>query len=119
LWVVAARQTRGHGRLGREWISPPGNLHASLVLGDFGEACRRARSSASWRGRGNARLARRDGGSRGFALKWPNDLLLEGAKLGGILLRCRRAADRRCARAARLRRIIASASTAGAARSAL
>ena len=30
LWIVAARQTKGRGRLGRDWISPPGNLFASL-----------------------------------------------------------------------------------------
>lgn len=86
LWVVAARQTRGHGRLGRDWISPPGNLHASLVLGDFGEAAVAPQLGfvagvAAMRG---LRAATGDDGR--FALKWPNDLLLEGAKLGGILL---------------------------------
>ncbi|MGD9542951.1 MAG: biotin--[acetyl-CoA-carboxylase] ligase [Methylocystis sp.] len=86
LWIVAARQTRGHGRLGRAWISPVGNLHASFVLSDFGEnavapqlgfvaavaALRALRNSA--------------GAAARFAVKWPNDLLLDGAKLGGILL---------------------------------
>jgi biotin-[acetyl-CoA-carboxylase] ligase BirA-like protein len=86
LWVVAARQTRGHGRLGREWISPHGNLHASLVLGNFGEAAVAPQLGfvagvAAMRG---LRAATGDAGR--FALKWPNDLLLEGAKLGGILL---------------------------------
>lgn len=86
LWVVAARQTRGHGRLGREWISPPGNLHASLVLGNFGEAAVAPQLGfvagvAAMRG-----LRAATGGGGRFALKWPNDLLLEGAKLGGILL---------------------------------
>ena len=32
LWVVADRQTAGRGRRGRSWISPPGNLYASLLL---------------------------------------------------------------------------------------
>lgn len=86
LWVVAARQTRGHGRLGRDWISPPGNLHASLVLGDFGDAAVAPQLGfvagvAAMRG---LRAATGDVGR--FALKWPNDLLLDGAKLGGILL---------------------------------
>lgn len=86
LWIVAARQTRGHGRLGREWISPPGNLHASLVLGNFGEAAVAPQLGfvagvAAMRG-----LRAATNGAGRFALKWPNDLLLEGAKLGGILL---------------------------------
>jgi len=86
LWVVAARQTRGHGRLGREWISPHGNLHASLVLGNFGEAAVAPQLGfvagvAAMRG-----LRAATGGAGRFALKWPNDLLLEGDKLGGILL---------------------------------
>src|SRR5208283_4738302 len=34
LWIVATRQSRGRGRLGRDWVSVPGNLHASLVLSD-------------------------------------------------------------------------------------
>ena len=86
LWVTAKRQTKGRGRLGREWISPPGNLHASLILSDFGPqriapqlgfvaglACLDALRALS-------------GNSSRLALKWPNDLLLDGAKLGGILL---------------------------------
>src|SRR5260370_9238900 len=32
LWITADRQTAGRGRRGRAWISPPGNLHASLLL---------------------------------------------------------------------------------------
>ena len=86
LWIVAARQTRGHGRLGREWISPAGNLHASFILSDFGE-----QSVAPQLGfvAGLAALSalRAATGEAGrFALKWPNDLLLDGTKLGGILL---------------------------------
>ncbi|MCC3244509.1 biotin--[acetyl-CoA-carboxylase] ligase [Methylocystis sp. WRRC1] len=85
LWVVAARQTKGRGRMDREWLSPAGNLHASFIISDFGEtlvapqlgfvagvAAMRALVSAAGRGR--------------FGLKWPNDLMLDGAKLGGILL---------------------------------
>ena len=31
LWITARRQTAGHGRRGRSWISAPGNLHATLL----------------------------------------------------------------------------------------
>lgn len=86
LWVVAARQTHGHGRLGREWISPAGNLHASFVLSDFGETAI-APQLGFVAGLAALRALRAaTGEAPRFALKWPNDLLLDGAKLGGILL---------------------------------
>ena len=86
LWVVAARQTSGRGRLGRQWISPPGNLHASFILSDFG-ASAIAPQLGFVAGVATLRALRAATGEFGrFALKWPNDLLLEGAKLGGILL---------------------------------
>ena len=34
LWITATAQTQGRGRHGRIWISPPGNLYASLLLRD-------------------------------------------------------------------------------------
>src|SRR5437899_2758194 len=34
LWIVAAQQSAGRGRRGRAWVSPPGNLHATLLLTD-------------------------------------------------------------------------------------
>src|SRR5258708_10182892 len=34
LWIVAKEQTRGRGRRGRAWVSPAGNLHATLMLTD-------------------------------------------------------------------------------------
>ena len=86
LWGVAARQTRGHGRLGREWISPAGNLHASFILSDFGEQAV-APQLGFVAGVAVLRALRAATGEVGrFMLKWPNDLLLDGAKLGGILL---------------------------------
>jgi BirA family transcriptional regulator, biotin operon repressor / biotin---[acetyl-CoA-carboxylase] ligase len=86
LWIVARRQTKGRGRLGREWVSPEGNLHASLVYSGIGEASKAPQLGfvagvaviAALAGLGDFRDK--------IALKWPNDLLLEGAKLGGILL---------------------------------
>ncbi len=85
LWIVAAQQTKGRGRLGRDWRSPPGNLFASLILHDFGDATIAPQLGfvtgvAAMRALKALRI------DAGAALKWPNDLLLNGAKLGGVLL---------------------------------
>ena len=87
LWVVADRQTAGRGRRGRTWISQPGNLYASLLLSDPAPAALWPQLSFV------AALAVHDavdavdpGRTRQIALKWPNDLLLAGAKFAGILI---------------------------------
>ncbi|PPQ40027.1 BirA family transcriptional regulator, biotin operon repressor / biotin-[acetyl-CoA-carboxylase] ligase [Rhodoblastus acidophilus] len=86
LWIVADRQSRGRGRLGRVWTSSTGNLFASLMLI---EPC--ARPAAPQLGF-VAGVALADclrnllGGDRRLALKWPNDALYDGAKLSGLLL---------------------------------
>ena len=87
LWVTAARQTAGRGRRGRAWISPAGNLHVSLLLTEPAAAEHWPQLSFV------AALAVHDAIvevaadlKRLLAIKWPNDLLLAGAKLGGILI---------------------------------
>jgi biotin-[acetyl-CoA-carboxylase] ligase BirA-like protein len=87
LWICAARQTQGRGRLGRNWISPAGNLHASFVFSDFSET-RNAPEVGFVTGVAVIRALRAVAGEGRFQLKWPNDLLLDEAKLGGILLEC-------------------------------
>jgi len=81
----AERQTAGRGRRGRPWISPyASNLYVS-VLWQFnqGAAALEGLSLAV----GVAVVRALDGcGVRGVQLKWPNDILYEDAKLGGILL---------------------------------
>ena len=71
LWITAERQTAGRGRRGRAWISQPGNLYASLLLTAPAPVAHWPELSFV------ARL---------LAIKWPNDLLLEGAKFAGILI---------------------------------
>ena len=87
LWITAAEQLAGRGRHGRQWSSPQGNLYASLLLIDPCDV-----ASAPQLGF-VAGLALHEAvevvaglGAPRLALKWPNDLLLDGAKLSGLLL---------------------------------
>lgn len=87
LWVTAAQQTAGRGRRGNVWTSEPGNLYASLLLTDAGapphlpELCFVvALAVLDAVGTVAPSLASK------LRLKWPNDLLLDGAKLAGILI---------------------------------
>ena len=83
LWLRAERQTGGKGRLGRAWVSPPGNLHASsLVRVQPGDPPAPTLALV-------AVVALHEVASiyaPGVQIKWPNDLLFDGAKLAGILL---------------------------------
>lgn len=86
LWIVATRQSAGRGRQGRHWDSDAGNLHATLLVTLPVAAAVAAQTSFV------AALAVHDlasgvvAASRRVALKWPNDVLLDGAKLAGILI---------------------------------
>ncbi|MCC7346998.1 MAG: biotin--[acetyl-CoA-carboxylase] ligase [Variibacter sp.] len=87
LWVLAREQTEGRGRRGRSWISPPGNLYATLLLSEPSAPALAPQLSFV------AALALHDAltelapGARGrLALKWPNDVLVGGAKVAGILI---------------------------------
>jgi BirA family transcriptional regulator, biotin operon repressor / biotin---[acetyl-CoA-carboxylase] ligase len=85
-WILALHQTAARGRRGREWRHPAGNFAATLVLpGPIAPATAALRSFV-------ASLALHDacaavtGRAGQFALKWPNDVLLNGGKVAGILL---------------------------------
>ncbi len=105
-WFVAFQQTQGRGRRGRPWVSPYGNLAASLLvvpetetehLASLGFVAGVALNTALQRilpqGRIASGLDGMDGTTEGkrarVALKWPNDVLADGAKLSGILLEVR------------------------------
>ena len=84
-WVLAEEQMKGRGRRGRNWISPKGNFYASLVyepqapIAEFAQRSFIAALSL-W----DALVA--EGDVPGLSMKWPNDVLLDGRKLAGILL---------------------------------
>ncbi|MEW5964997.1 MAG: biotin--[acetyl-CoA-carboxylase] ligase [Pseudomonadota bacterium] len=94
LWVVARRQTGGRGRSGRGWESVPGNLHASLLLPVAAPAGRLPQLAlVAGIGAFDAITAvAGEGRPSGLRLKWPNDILVGSAKLGGILVESRRSA---------------------------
>lgn len=85
-WILALRQTAARGRRGRPWSNPPGNFAATLIMSPNeapGQVALRSFVAA---------LALADaftaasGRPQSFTLKWPNDVLLNGGKVAGILL---------------------------------
>lgn len=86
LAVLARQQTSGRGSRGRDWVSPPGNLYLSVLL----RPAEPARDAAQWSLLAGVALAEAVAhhlpGSAALRLKWPNDLLLDGGKLAGILV---------------------------------
>lgn len=85
-WILAGEQTAGRGRRARAWASPRGNFHATLLMRPAEAPQVVALRSFA------AALALRDaleaatGAGAGLALKWPNDVLMNGGKVAGILL---------------------------------
>lgn len=110
LWIVSKHQTGGRGRRGRPWETPVGNLAATMLLVDrldpataatLGFVAGLSLSDALAATVSNAQVSVALDGSSGaghrFELKWPNDVLADGAKLSGILLESTMLADGRIA----------------------
>jgi BirA family biotin operon repressor/biotin-[acetyl-CoA-carboxylase] ligase len=88
LWVWSARQSSGRGRQGREWHSQAGNLFASLLIG---VACSLRTASQLALVAGVVAYDTIDklmgeANHPEILLKWPNDVMLEEAKVAGMLL---------------------------------
>jgi len=85
LWLRADRQLAGRGRQGRGWESPPGNFYASTLVrlrsGDPPAPTLALVAAVALEEAVRAVVPRAEP-----RLKWPNDLLIGGAKLSGILL---------------------------------
>lgn len=85
LVVTALRQTAGRGRRGRSWDSPSGNLHCSLLLRPAKPLAEAAQLSFVG-GIAVCDALRQAAPGLDFACKWPNDVLLAGRKVAGMLL---------------------------------
>lgn len=85
-WILALSQTAARGRRGRVWKNTDGNFSATLVMYPSGGAAQAALRSfiaalALWDA-----LVLATGRPEILALKWPNDVLMNGSKVAGILL---------------------------------
>ncbi len=84
--VWARRQTAGRGRHSRSWVSPPGNLYVSLILRPRVDMARAtALTFVAAVAVGEAISAMLPPGAA-VTCKWPNDVLVRGRKVAGILL---------------------------------
>lgn len=85
LAVLAGRQTRGRGSRGRDWTSPAGNFHGSVLL----RPSMPARAAGQWSLLAGVVVAAALAPfipPGALQLKWPNDVLLHQAKVAGILV---------------------------------
>ncbi|WP_174767399.1 biotin--[acetyl-CoA-carboxylase] ligase [Bartonella kosoyi] len=92
LWIVAQEQLQGRARRGRAWNSPKGNLYCSLLLMDdivhqtAAQLGFVAGVSVAEAIKQFIKAEKKTGNDNIVSLKWPNDILLRGAKSSGILL---------------------------------
>lgn|SRR5258708_1540170 len=92
LVILARAQTEGRGRRGRAWHSPPaGNLYCTFVFRPKLEPAR-LQDFTLWMGLNVCELISNFCKSEP-GLKWPNDLLVKGRKVGGMLTEARIDAD--------------------------
>ena len=83
--IWARRQSGGRGRRGRLWHSPPGNLYVTIIVPTPSDRLVGQLAFVAANGAGEA--VRGLLASPGLIqYKWPNDLMLDGRKLGGILI---------------------------------
>ena len=86
IWILALEQTAARGRRGRAWAMPAGNFAATYVTHPTEPPERVALRTFVASLALNDALVAATGRAECFALKWPNDVLLNGGKVAGILL---------------------------------
>lgn len=84
-WLVALEQEAGRGRQGREWVSALGNFFGSTLV-ELGEGDPPAQSLALAAGLALIEAIDAAVPAQPLMLKWPNDVMLLGSKVAGILL---------------------------------
>ena len=84
LWIWAAAQTGGRGRMGRSWVSEPGNLYATFLfsIAAGAEVAAQVSFVAALAVHDTVTALRPELAPR---IKWPNDVLIDGAKFCGVL----------------------------------
>lgn len=84
-WLTADEQTQGRGRMDRQWVSAPGNLYSTYVTPppDALQLLPFAVSLAVYHAMAKHLPPERQSE---VGLKWPNDVLIDGAKTSGILI---------------------------------
>ncbi|MFX0549464.1 biotin--[acetyl-CoA-carboxylase] ligase [Hathewaya histolytica] len=80
--VISEIQTKGKGRLGRNWISPKGNIYISIILKPKIDPFHLSKTTLIGAAAVNTALKEMGIESK---IKWPNDIILENKKLCGIL----------------------------------
>ncbi len=88
LWIRADRQSAGYGRRGRSWQSPEGNLSATLLLPLEGRLGAEGPAGYGFAAALAIADAAKESGvpPEALTLKWPNDVLLDGGKMAGLLI---------------------------------
>lgn len=84
-WIMAKTQTAARGRRGRKWVVPEGNLNATLIFRPEATAVEASKRSFLAANALFQALAIYVPAEK-LSLKWPNDVLLSGGKVAGILL---------------------------------
>jgi len=85
LWIAARQQSAGRGRLGRVWLSPPGNLFTTALFVEQAGLAQAIRIPFA-AGLAVIDTCREILPGVDFRLKWPNDVRVNRAKLSGILI---------------------------------
>ncbi len=86
LAIQSLQQTKGRGRHGNDWASPMGNLYMSLLLRPSCKADKAGQMAFVVALALSDAMSEVIGPSHTKTLKWPNDILIDGKKVSGILL---------------------------------
>jgi BirA family biotin operon repressor/biotin-[acetyl-CoA-carboxylase] ligase len=89
--IIAGEQTQGRGRSVRTWTSPPGGLYLSFIASSLAPDTIARLPMIAATAVSDAIIAL---GIDGVAIKWPNDIFIDGAKCAGCLVHARHGAKR-------------------------